>query len=74
MERGVRGFTEVQVDYIHNLPSIHLVGYFIMKGDQVKEAGPACQKPMLPGPDHLIVLHVLRISAQDDLLHSLHWH
>ena len=38
------------------------------------QAGPALPKPMLTGPDHLLVLCVPREGTPDDLLHNLPLH
>ncbi|KAK4817510.1 hypothetical protein QYF61_017755 [Mycteria americana] len=46
----------------------------VSKGDQVGQAGPAFHKPVLAGPDHLVVLYVLRDGTQDDLLYNLTRH
>lgn len=41
-----------------------------VEGDWVHQA--LCE-PLLTGPGHLVALHVLRNSTQDDLLHKLPW-
>lgn len=50
------------------------MAHLVIEGDQVRQAGPAFYKPMLTGPDYLIVLYLLCDGTQDDLLHNLPWH
>lgn len=38
------------------------------------QAGPAFPKPLLAGPDLLVVVHMLCDCSPDDLLHELPWH
>lgn len=64
---SIKGFTEDQVDNIH----IHWEGHLVIKGNQVGQAGPAPPKPLLAGPDPLVVLCVLCAHIQDDLFHNL---
>ena len=47
------------------------MGHLVIEGDQVSQAGPAFHKPMLTGPDHLLVLYVPHDGTQDDLHPSL---
>lgn len=56
------------------LSSIPSNSHFVMEGYQVIKAGPAFPKPMMAGPDALIVLYVLHAGTQDDLLCNLCWH
>jgi len=56
---GVKGFTKVQVDIIHSLSLIHQVDHLVVDGDQVGQARPVFRKPMLTGPDFLVVLYML---------------
>ncbi|KAJ7403659.1 hypothetical protein WISP_149712 [Willisornis vidua] len=71
---SVKGFAEVQIDHIHSLPLIHLVGHLIVKGDQVGQTEPALPKSVLTGSEPLSILKVLCDHTQDDLLHSLSRH
>jgi len=50
------------------------VGHLVTEGDQVSEAGPAFHKPMLAGPDPLVVLYMPCDGTQDDLLLNLPLH
>lgn len=45
-----------------------------MEGDQVSCSGPAIQKPMLTGSDHLAALYISYDGTQDDLLFDLPQH
>ncbi|KAJ7413323.1 hypothetical protein WISP_91383 [Willisornis vidua] len=56
IEDSVKGFAEVQIDYIHSLPLIHQEGYLIIKRDQVGQTGPAPPKHMLAGSNPLSIL------------------
>ena len=58
MRNSVKGLAEVQADNIHSLSFIHYAGHLVIEGNQVSQAGPAFHKPMLAGPDHLLVLYV----------------
>ncbi|PKU41861.1 hypothetical protein llap_7836 [Limosa lapponica baueri] len=53
----VKGFTKVQVNNIHSLSLINNKGHLVIEGDEVSQAGPAFHKPVLTGPDRLVVLH-----------------
>lgn len=50
------------------------MGHLVIEGDQFGQVGPAFDKPMLAGPDHLIILHVPHDGTQDELLHNLAQH
>lgn len=67
---SVEGFAELSIDYIHNLSSVTC----IMKGDQVGQAEPAFPKPMLAGPDALVVLHMPCDGTQANLFYNLPQH
>lgn len=45
-----------------------------MKGDQVSQAGPAFPKPVLAGPDALVVLYMPCDGTQDNLFYNLPQH
>ncbi|KAJ7413251.1 hypothetical protein WISP_91683 [Willisornis vidua] len=60
---SVKGFAEVQVDFIHSLLLI-----LVIKGDQMGQAGPAIPKPVLAGPDALVVLVIILIVIPSHLL------
>lgn len=47
------------------------MGHFVIKGDQVDEAGPAFHKFMLAGLDPLFVSRVPCNGTQDDIFHNL---
>ena len=68
---SVKGFTEVLAGYVHSLSLIHQTGHLIMEEDQVGQAGPAFHEPMLAGPDHPVVPHMLCDHTQDDLFRNL---
>ena len=68
---SVKGFTEVLAGYVHSLSLIHQTGHLIMEEDQVGQAGPAFRKPMLAGPDPLVVPYMPCDCTQDYLFHDL---
>ena len=74
MGGAVKGLTKVHVDRIHGLCLIHYVSHLVVEGDQVSQAGPYFHKPVLAGPDPLVVLYMPRDGTRDDLLHNLPQH
>lgn len=66
----IKSFTKIQVSNIHGLSLIYEVGYRVIEGDQVSQAGPAFHKSMLTECDHLIIPYVSRDAIEDDLLHD----
>jgi len=57
---GIKGFTQVQVDYIHSLSLIHQVGHLGIEGDEVAQAaGPAFCEPMLSHMSYVIALSMI---------------
>ncbi|KAJ7399962.1 hypothetical protein BTVI_109728 [Pitangus sulphuratus] len=71
---SIEGFTEVQVDSIHSLSFIYEVGHLVIKRNQVGQAGPAFPKPLLAGPDTLVVLNMPCDGTEDDLFYNLPQH
>jgi len=70
---SIKGFAEVEVDYVNSFSLINQNDYSIIEGDQVGQEGPAFHKPMLAGPDPQLS-HMQCDLPQDDLLHNLLWH
>lgn len=50
------------------------MGHLVIEGDEVGHAGPAFHKPMLTGPDQLVILRMPCDGTQDDVLHDLPQH
>ena len=65
----VRGFAEVEVDYINSLYFIYQFDHVVIEGDEVGQAGPAFYEPVA-GPDPLDATRELCDLTQDDLLHN----
>ncbi|KAJ7413852.1 hypothetical protein WISP_87945 [Willisornis vidua] len=55
MGGGVKGFDEVQVDYIHSLPDFHQAGHLVIQADQILHS--LCH----PSPDTLQYINVLLV-------------
>lgn len=56
---SIKGSAVVQVHNIPRLSVIHQAGHLVMKWDQVGHTGLTFLKPLLSGPDPLMVLYVL---------------
>ena len=65
MADRVKGFTKVQVDYIHSLSLILYVGHLVIEGDEVGQTESAFHESMLVRPDSLVVLSMLCGCIQD---------
>ena len=74
MGDSVKGFAEVQVDYVNSISLIDHVGHSIIEKNQVGQAGPAFHELMLAGPDSPVLLHMPCDLPQDQLFHNLSWH
>ena len=47
------------------------MGHLVIEGDETNQGGPAFHKPILAGPDPLVVLRMLCDHTQDGSLHNL---
>jgi len=47
------------------------VGHLVKEGDETNQPGPAFHKPILAGPDPLVVLRMLCDHTQDGSHHNL---
>lgn len=50
---------------MHSLSLIYQVGDFFIEGHWVGQVGPAFHKPVLAGPDPLVVLRITCIGSPD---------
>lgn len=55
---SVKHLTKIQVNSIHSLYLMYLVGHLVIEGDQASQAEPAPHKHRLAASDHLTVLYV----------------
>lgn len=62
---------KIQVNSIHSLYLMYLVGHLVIEGDQTSQAEPAPHKHRLAASDHLTILYVPRDHTQDNLLCDL---
>ena len=70
----VKGFAEIEVDYINRLSIIYQYGHPVIEGDEVGQTRPAFHEPVLSGPDPMNTMHMPCDLTQDDLLHNFPWY